>query len=295
MAKFTATISEVKDKTREWGGGQHGPLAFVDGSFSDGTDWSVTCKPENAAARLREMQDLVGKTGEFEAEPGKEYMGRKSWKLKNYPGKPQPGGYGGGGGRGGGFGQNYKYSEEGARAERDSIHRSVALQESVAMSVGLAAAGKDPGNIEILLSVADSFYHWLAKGAPPATPQQIAQSIPGVTTGDQIKVGSVLEQTIKTIGQYTNLKDIAACSDFIKAKRDDGTLEGAERNRLDILTAKRAIAICTTEEMFKSCEQFIRGLNKQGRLNDSDFGRLCIEHADKLSIFQTTSQAEDTF
>jgi hypothetical protein len=71
-------------------------LAFIEGQFTDGSSFSYGAKPETFDARRAELQALVGQEVEFELEDKGLFKGTQQWKVKNYPGKPQPRGFGGG-------------------------------------------------------------------------------------------------------------------------------------------------------------------------------------------------------
>lgn len=71
-------------------------LAFVEGQFTDGSSFSYGAKPETFEKRLEEFQALVGQEVEFELEDKGVFKGTQQYKVKNYPGKPQPRGFGGG-------------------------------------------------------------------------------------------------------------------------------------------------------------------------------------------------------
>jgi hypothetical protein len=72
-------------------------LAFVEGQFTDGSSFSYGAKPETFEKRLEELQALVGQEVDFELEDKGQFKGTQQYKLRNYPGKPQPRNFGGGG------------------------------------------------------------------------------------------------------------------------------------------------------------------------------------------------------
>lgn len=72
-------------------------LAFIEGQFTDGSSFSYGAKPETFEKRLEELQALVGKETDYELEDKGLYQGTQQYKLRNYPGKPQPRNFGGGG------------------------------------------------------------------------------------------------------------------------------------------------------------------------------------------------------
>lgn len=72
-------------------------LAFIEGMFTDGSSFSYGAKPETFEKRLEELRALVGKEADYELEDKGQYQGTQQYKLRNYPGKPQPRNFGGGG------------------------------------------------------------------------------------------------------------------------------------------------------------------------------------------------------
>ena len=153
-----ATIESVNLQTREWEG-KNGTVVFISGAFADGSGWSVGVKPENKAARLAELEALIGKEGEFELSARDDYKGIKQWSVKAWPGKPAftPGG----GGR-----------REMSPSERSEIRAEVALKAAAEIAPHLTS----PGLLENTLQCADLFYEWITKfssgaaatGLPPA-------------------------------------------------------------------------------------------------------------------------------
>lgn len=175
-----ATIESVSDKIKTWEGRG---MSFIEGMFTDGSGWSNCVKDEYRERRHAELRAKIGQAGEFEVEPGKEYNGVKQWKLKSWPGREQRQA----GGRGGSFQPRFRDTEEGAKQERDSIHRSVALQESVAF-----ASTRNPeevmkyGASTWILSLADQFYQWLSKGEPAPPVHQTAEANQPVGANTQV-------------------------------------------------------------------------------------------------------------
>lgn len=262
-------IKSVNEKVREWKG-EKGTFHFISGTFEDGTQWSLGAKPENSQARIAELQSLVGKTGEYELQEDGEWQGIKKWKVKNYPGKEQRPAFGGGGGGGRGpYVVAWKQTEEGAKDEQRSIHRSVSLEYAVAM--------RAPGESEDhVLSIADKFYAWLQKTATPvSTPPAAAPplGVPGVTTGDKIKPPlrqSVLERWLEDVPKCTMLSQVLTKAKLIKECFHDRTLDDTEYVKLSKLCATKAIALCPTmpkpDQAFEACEGFLRELGGDNRL-----------------------------
>ncbi len=96
------TISFVDPQTRVWES-SYGPMHSITVEFEDGTKGQINTKPETVEKRLEELTKIVGQSGEFTVEDTGNWPdgNPKPLKIKDYPGKPQPGqGGGGGGGRG---------------------------------------------------------------------------------------------------------------------------------------------------------------------------------------------------
>lgn len=166
------TIAAVSPQPRYW---EQGQTYFVQGAFADDSEWSLGFKSEDkAVAAVAALKDLIGKEEEYELEPKPDRNGRKQWKLRNYPGKPQVPAFGGGkGGRE--YVPRYRDTEQGAKEERLSIARSVALQQAVILHKG----STDESGLAIL-ATADGFYGWLSRTQPlptqPAGMQEAANS-----------------------------------------------------------------------------------------------------------------------
>lgn len=94
--KKTIQIISTEPKTWTAKDGSY-TLAFVEGQFTDGSSFSYGAKPETFEARLKELQALVGQETDFELEDKGVFKGTQQYKLRNYPGKPQPRNFGGGG------------------------------------------------------------------------------------------------------------------------------------------------------------------------------------------------------
>ena len=214
---ITATITSVTG-SKHWKGDAY----FVEGEFADGSSWSSMTKDVYKDRREADLRALIGKPGEFEVEAGKEYMGKKQWRLKSWPGRPAQGA--GGGGRGG-FAPRYRDSEQGTREERDSIHRSVAAQEAIKMAV----AGKIQPTPESVLGLANSLYAWLVDSpgkvqAPPpsAEPAASQPQIQGPTLPAQIRAA------IAGAVQARNLELLTQIEERIKQRSKEGKLTNNE-------------------------------------------------------------------
>lgn len=136
---------------------------FVQGALREGGTYSILARTkEEADAHVAVLTPLVGQTVELVLERRGEYNGVPKFDLKGYPGMPARQG-GGGGGRGN-FVPRYRDTAEGFAQEQQSIHRSVALQHSVAH-----LAGTGVGTTAVLRAATD-FYAWLSTGVipPPA-------------------------------------------------------------------------------------------------------------------------------
>lgn len=155
---ITSKIKSMKAEPRSWEG-QYGLTWFVDGEFDDGSQFSLTTKSQDTAGKYHaELSALIGKSGDFHVEEKPEKYGKKQWKLVAWPGNPGKQGWGGGGGGRAVAAPRYRDTAEGAASERDSIHRSVALQEAVAFVGTLEPQHRVSGTV---CQVADVFYDWL--------------------------------------------------------------------------------------------------------------------------------------
>jgi hypothetical protein len=191
------TIESVKPEPRIWKECPSGPLAFVEGAFTDGSGWSVGCKPDNSAKRMEEMKALIGQEGEFEVEPGKEYQGRKQWKLKAWPGKA-PGGFGQRGG-GGGFASAFKNTQAGMVIDQWHIGRSVALKAAIDLAVaGTIEADSPEETLSRIVDFAEDFAGWLSKPCPHV-PQEAPQAAPA-TNGKP--AGDLAARTAKALEAF---------------------------------------------------------------------------------------------
>jgi hypothetical protein len=170
---------------KPWDGGVGGPTWFIQGRFKNGMLFSRGAKSlDNARTLHFILEGFIGKTESYEIEDtGREYQGAKKVKLVSWPGKPeQPRGGPGGGKGSGSFVPRFRDTEEGARQERDSIHRSVALQQAVILlkDKTYEQFAKTSG----ILGIADDFYHWLTEptAASQAAPKPGPAGEPENTT-----------------------------------------------------------------------------------------------------------------
>lgn len=167
--------------------GAHGPIWYVEGEFEDGSLFDRGSKSVDNAQRLvDQLNALIGQPSDYDVEDsGKQFRGKKKWKLKGYPG--MPGGFQGGGtssgsyqsrtsngaaskpqapsNGGGGYGGRYRDSEQGQKEERDSIARQVALKAAVELT-----PEGEAGTVDGVLATAELFYQWIAKPAPLPPP-----------------------------------------------------------------------------------------------------------------------------
>lgn len=162
--KITATIKSVKDHPKAHDG-RTGKIFFIDGEFQEG-EFSTFAKSEQKAQEIiTSLTGLIGKPEQYEVEEKGVGNGRPQYKLVDYPGKPAYGGGGFAGRGGGGYQPRYRDSEQGAKEERDSIARSVALQQSVVLANSRVHPADDNGVIE----TAELFYQWLVKNNQPVS------------------------------------------------------------------------------------------------------------------------------
>lgn len=173
--KLTTAIKTVEKELREWQG-QRGTMYSTKGTFVDDTQWEInSTTADRARERITEFQGMIGQEGEFEVDDNvREYRGIKQYKLKSWSGKPQPqmgGGFGGG--RGGSYQPRYRDTEQGTREERESISRSVALQQAVVFTTNHVTP--DEIKPQKVTDIAEHFYAWLVgpQRAAPASPNRI--------------------------------------------------------------------------------------------------------------------------
>lgn len=241
------SIQEVKDTPREWPGAPNGPMYFVSGSFLDGSEWDIGCKStEKAAELIKALTALVGDTYEYEVEDkGKEYKGKKQYKLKNYPGKPErPFTAARAGGKE--YVPRYRDTEQGAKEERDSISRSVALQQAVSFCVDKPDHGG-----EQVIRYADKFYQWLAstEGRPDFGPQKgpiSANQVQAQSKSAENELKSKAQIASEEIGKCVMAQDLARLEAVTHRIGDrvisnDITLDEAEVLSKEINLARKSI------------------------------------------------------
>ena len=172
MNLTTEIMAMDKLKTEPWNGAQ-GPTWFVQGSFKDGSLFSRGAKSlENAQKLQAELEAQIGKEATFEVEDtGKEYQGRKKWKLQGWPGKPERPAFGGGSKAP--YQPRFRDTEDGFHQEQASIHRSVALDKAITFTTNHVVP--DDISPKKVLAVAEEFYGWLVgpQRAAPASPAQV--------------------------------------------------------------------------------------------------------------------------
>ncbi len=216
----------------------YGPTWFIEGNFTDGSYFSRGAKSVDGAQKLRtQLLDLVGKSESFEVEDSnREYQGKKKWKLKAVPGQQAyQGNYGYKGGSGGsarpasagGTGTSYRYSEQGAKEEQDSIHRSVALTQAVLFTNGLRGPQAVVGENEVL-NAANAFYGWLTASSrtqPQTDPATLAfdRYISEIRRAVQAKEGPRLDRLMEMI--KTSLSKGSLTIDQVAAL-DDELIDG---------------------------------------------------------------------
>jgi len=158
------TLTEVRDP-KPWKDKGH----FVDGKFSDGVQWSILVFGEKAKADavVAQLRPLVGKPGDFETEEKTLPSGEKKINLVNWPGKaPAAGGKGPFSGRGGGWKETFRDTREAFDLQAVAFRRRDALQMAVTYASRVSTVTPTPD----ILTMADTFDEWLAKGrvAAPA-------------------------------------------------------------------------------------------------------------------------------
>lgn len=170
MNLTTEIMAMDKLKTEPWNGAQ-GPTWFVQGSFKDGSLFSRGAKSLENAQRLQaELEAQIGKEATFEVEDtGKEYQGRKKYKLQGWPGKPERPAFGGWGGGRAPYQPRFRDTEDGFHQEQASIHRSVALDKAITFTTNHVVP--DDMSPQKVTSVADHFYRWLTQPRDVSRPE----------------------------------------------------------------------------------------------------------------------------
>jgi hypothetical protein len=297
------TIKAVQDEARSWGDRFPDACSAVV-RFSDDSVGEVASKKQWVQKHIDALKSLIGQPAEFELEDKGEFKGTKQWKIKSYPGKQQPGGGGFGGKRD--YVPRWKDTEEGTKAEQDSIHRSVALTQAVAF-FGPSKAAPTPGDTTDVLDAADKFYTWLSKKPPAAAPTaaQVAAQVPGVTTGNNLPPPrkppekSVYEMYLEGIAAYKNLSDVMVAAGLVKECLKGGTIDDVHYMKLNNLLADKAIECCpharSPGPAFRACEKFLMDLRKDNRLLDRDFGSYANKLAEAEKTWETANQAKERF
>lgn len=217
-------------KTEPWNGPQ-GATWFVQGSFKDGSLFSRGAKSLENAQRLQaELEGLMGREGVFEVEDtGKEYQGRKKYKLTGWPGKPERPAFGGGGGRAP-YQPRFRDTAEGFDEEGKRIFRSVALQEAVALCQSQA-----PIDEKSVVGVAEEFYRWLVgpQRATPASPAQVQAQSKQAAASFVDKAKSLFDTEPQERGQYEQPAKPAPSGFSNRACPNCGNTEFVRKSKLD--------------------------------------------------------------
>jgi len=160
----TKTIQTVNTETRTWEG-PNGPVIYVSGQFTDGTEWSNGTKPGFEAKRIEELTALIGQEGEFEVEDKGEYQGRPQVKLKGWPGKAAFGSQNGDHPRGG----SWYNSEEGTRFVQERMDRRTALMQA-------REHFEHGAPWEFIETVAGQMYEWPSDAQSSSLPASVTAS-----------------------------------------------------------------------------------------------------------------------
>lgn len=161
------TIEKVFSKPREWTG-QYGPSCAVKVLFTDESEGEYITKPDKAEGIIQTLQQFVGKPTDFEVEDKPDYQGIKQRKIKSWPGKQQPGQFGGGGGSGRQYVPAWGNTEEGERFIQERMDRRTALMQAVA----LCSSDQEDWETTAIMHLAGTMYDWLrASASVPAAPQ----------------------------------------------------------------------------------------------------------------------------
>jgi hypothetical protein len=89
----------------------------------------VSTKKEKAEAVKERLSALIGKEAEYELDEGREYQGQTTYKIKSYPGKPEPGQ--GGGGRQ--YVPRFNETEKGFLLDQQYVNARCAVMQAVAL------------------------------------------------------------------------------------------------------------------------------------------------------------------
>lgn len=261
---ITANIKLIKESPREWTG-RNGTMHSVEGEFEDGSNFEVTCKPENSAGRITELRALTGKLEQYEVEPKKDYNGRKQWHLKSWPGKPekQPNGAGfiASGGTRGTYQVRFRDTEEGFLREQHSIHRSVALQRAVewlGKHADMETAKSIILGLDEVVGCADRLYAWLSQdtpkepakppgpavtqhseggperppNVPPALQEQAAFFDSKLTTGDRVPANPAYGKYIEEIAKAQDATRLTVLVNMIDSSQKKGSVTVGQMNEL---------------------------------------------------------------
>lgn len=175
MKAIIQGMKPLKEKPWE---GPNGAMWFVEGTFTDGSVFSVGAKSiEKAKSVHEQLQGLVGKQQEYEVKSRADSRdGTKQWGLVSWPGKAPPQGpFAAARAAGGGYQPRFRDSEEAFHEEGRRIARSVALQQAV---VFVSQHGSQE-SVKSVLEAADGFFSWLYQpplrkaevdNPPPASP-----------------------------------------------------------------------------------------------------------------------------
>ncbi len=271
---ITATVMALDAiKDEPWSGPQ-GPVWFVQGRFKDGQGlFSIGSQSiEKAREKHAVLSALIDQEGQFEVEPKGEYQGHPKWKLLNWPGKPElqvPRGRP----SGGGFQIRFRDTEEGQRREQESIHRSVALTQAVALVAALKPSSEPWDNMT--LNTAERFYQWLqepsraslgqaqagqhvsaptlsgAAAGQPAAPTKVPPALKemaahfGITTGDRILTArEKYQEAITKAVKEKNTTWLSKAPQLIVQSCEAGTvnIDEAEELERELTAAKKALS-----------------------------------------------------
>lgn len=151
------TVSWVAPEVNAYQG-QRGTTYYVNGSFADGSSFSVGKQDPGKAAEVHALLiQLVGKEADFTVEDRgkKNKNGQPIFTLKAFPGYEAPAFAGGGGGGGASVGS--RRSPENLASEQRAMNRRTSLMQAVALGI------KDPDEV---LAIATTFDVWLNEALP---------------------------------------------------------------------------------------------------------------------------------
>jgi len=173
----TMKILKVFPQPRAWGD-KYPDNCSVNVLFEDGSMGEVATKKDKAEEVKERLTALVGQDADFELDEGKEFQGEKRWGIKNYPGKPQGGGFGGGGG-GRAYVPAYHQTKDGFMHEQKYMNARTAVMQAVA----LLGPGEGASRAKELSTLTKGIFKILQELVPepvaaPAPAQPAAQSAP---------------------------------------------------------------------------------------------------------------------